>query len=118
MIRDEVTESYITRNPEARQNPRSASIGGTWNLDGGYAVALSLGRTQRAPSVRELYAYGNNLATNSYEVGLVRSRGASPTFPANRPDLIETTRSADLTFRGAGGPVEFEVGVFHQDIDD
>ena len=118
VIRDEVTESYIARNPEARQNPLSASIGGTWNLDGGYAVALSLGRTQRAPSVRELYAYGNNLATNSYEVGLVRSRSASPTFPANRPDLIETTRSADLTFRGAGGPVEFEVGVFHQDIDD
>ncbi|WP_394003230.1 TonB-dependent receptor domain-containing protein [Luteimonas sp. WGS1318] len=118
VLRDEVTLSYTARNPDARQNPFSASVGGTWNIDGGYAVALSLGRTQRAPGVRELYAYGNNLATNSYEVGLVRSRSASPTFPANRPDLIETTRSADLTFRGAGGPVEFEVGVFHQDIND
>ncbi|MDR7191789.1 TonB-dependent receptor domain-containing protein [Luteimonas terrae] len=118
VLRDEVTSTYTARNPEARQNPFSASVGGTWNLDDGYAIALSLGRTQRAPSVRELYAYGNNLATNSYEVGLVRSRGASPTFPANRPDLLETTRSADLTFRRAGGPVEFEVGLFHQDVDD
>lgn len=118
MIEDEVVQNFIKRNPGTKQSPVSASIGANWNIGDGYAVALSLGRTQRAPSVRELYAYGNNLATNSYEVGLARSRSASSSFPESRTDILETTRSADLTFRSVGGPVEFEVGIFHQDIDD
>jgi iron complex outermembrane receptor protein len=118
VIEDEVVESFLTRNPGSRQSPVSASVGANWHLDGGYSLALALGRTQRAPSVRELYAYGNNLATNSYEVGLARSRSASPSFPESRTDVIETTRSVDLTLRGGGDALEFEVGLFQQDIDD
>lgn len=118
VLRDEVVANYITRNPDVRQRPLSVSIGANWTLGDGYSAALSLARTERGPNVRELYAYGNNLATNSYEVGLLRSRSASPTFPANRPELLETTRSADLTFRKVGGPVEYEIGLFHQDIRD
>ncbi|WP_101927651.1 MULTISPECIES: TonB-dependent receptor domain-containing protein [Luteimonas] len=118
VIEEEVVGSFATRNPGSRVNPLSASIGANWNLRDGYSAALSLGRTQRAPSVRELYAYGNNLAANSYEVGLARSRSASPTFPASRTDVLETTRSADLTFRRTGGAVEFELGLFHQDVED
>jgi iron complex outermembrane receptor protein len=118
VIEDEVVQSFIRRNPGTKQRPVSASVGANWNVADGYAIALSLGRTQRAPSVRELYAYGNNLATNSYEVGLARSRSASSSFPESRTDLLETTRSADLTFRGADGAVEYEIGLFHQDIKD
>jgi iron complex outermembrane recepter protein len=118
VLRDESVEAYVKRNPGVKQNPFSASIGARWNLTDDYSAALSLARTERAPSVRELYAYGNNLAANSYEVGLVRSRSASPTFPENRTDLLETTRSADLTFRKTGGTVAFEVGLFYQDVDD
>lgn len=117
-IEDEAVGSFVAKNPGSRVNPLSASIGANWNIGDGYSAAVSLGRTQRAPSVRELYAYGNNLAANSYEVGLARSRSASPTFPESRTDVLETTRSADLTFRKLGGSVEFEVGVFHQDIED
>ena len=118
VLRDEEIESFVAKNPESRVNPLSASIGASWNLQDGYSASLSLARTQRAPSVRELYAYGNNLAANSYEVGLVRSRSASPTFPEGRTDVLETTRSADLTLRKRGGNVEFEIGLFHQDIKD
>ncbi|PBJ81809.1 hypothetical protein CMZ84_14060 [Lysobacteraceae bacterium NML93-0399] len=118
VIRDEELDAFFARNPDSKVSPVSASIGANWRLGGGYSTALSIGRTQRAPSVRELYAYGNNLAANSYEVGLVRSGGVSPTFPSSRPDLLETTRSADLKLRKVGGRVEFEVGVFHQNIDD
>jgi iron complex outermembrane receptor protein len=117
-LEDESVTSFVTRNPGSKVKPFSASVGANWNIGQGYSAALSLGRTQRAPSVRELYAYGNNLAANSYEVGLVRSRSASPTFPEGRTDVLETTRSADLTLRKVGGPVEFEVGVFYQDIED
>lgn len=109
---------FAERNPGAKNNPFSASIGATWNIANGYSAALSLAHTERAPSVRELYAYGNNLATNSYEVGLSQTRRASSAFPVSTTDVMETARSVNLTFRKVGGPFEFEVGLFHQDIED
>lgn len=117
-LTEESVAAFLKKNPPSKVNPFSASIGATWNIADGYSTSLSLGRTQRAPSVRELYAYGNNLAANSYEVGLAKSRSASSTFPESRTDVLETTRSVDLTLRKVGGPIEFEIGLFYQDIED
>lgn len=111
-------ESFRTANPTASHDPFSASLAMTWQIGNGYSAALSLARTERAPNVRELYAYGNNLASNSYEVGLSQTQRASSTFPEARTDVMETAKSINLTFRKTGGPLEFEVGLFHQDIDD
>lgn len=110
--------SYRTANPLSKHDPFSVSIGGVWNIGDGYSAALSLARTERAPNVRELYAYGNNLATNSYEVGLSQTRRMSSRLPPSTTDVMETTKSVDLTFRKTGGAVEFEVGLFYQDVDD
>jgi len=109
---------FRTANPLSKHAPFSASLAMTWRIGDGYSAALSLARTERAPSVRELYAYGNNLATNSYEVGLSQTGRASSSFPEARTDVMETAKSVNLTFRKTGGPIEFEVGLFHQDIDD
>ena len=118
-MKDLYTESFLDENPTARHNPFSASIGATWNIDGGYSAALSLARTERAPNVRELYAQGNNLATNSFELGLARTHWGSATrLPPPTTDVMERAKSANLTFRKAGGPLEFEVGLFYQDVDD
>lgn len=110
--------TYIKSHPGSKVEPFSASIGATWDMGGGYTTAISLARTERAPSVRELYALGNNLATNSYEVGLARTKEASSSFPDRRTDVLETAKSVNLTFRKTGGPLEFEIGLFHQDVDD
>jgi iron complex outermembrane receptor protein len=118
LMRERRIESYHEDSPDSQHNPFSASIGATWNIANGYSAALSLARTERAPNVRELYAYGNNLATNSYEVGLAQSSRASMYFPESRTDVMETAKTVNLTFRKAGGPLEFEVGLFHQDVDD
>ncbi|MXP40814.1 TonB-dependent receptor [Altererythrobacter soli] len=117
-MREDAIKLYARNNPGTKNGPLSASLGATWDLDGGYSVALSLARTERAPNLRELYAYGNNLATNSYEVGLTQSRRASSSFPESRTDVLETARSIDLTVRKRGGPLEFEIGLFRQEIDD
>lgn len=109
---------YRTTNPLSKYDPFSASVSATWNIADGYSAALSLARTQRAPSVRELYAYGNNLATNSYEVGLSQTRRASSQFPLSTTDVIETTQAVNLTFRKTTGATQFEIGLFHQDIED
>ncbi|AKM07906.1 TonB-dependent receptor domain-containing protein [Pelagerythrobacter marensis] len=111
-------ESYHEDSPDSEHNPFSASIGATWNIANGYSAALSLARTERAPNVRELYAYGNNLATNSYELGLLQAHRASSRFPDPRLDVMETAKTVNLTFRKAGGPLEFEIGLYHQDVSD
>lgn len=108
---------HIAANPPEKASPLSASISGTWNFDNGYSIGLSLSRSQRAPTVRELYAQGNNLATNSLEGGLLRANLLSRRFPVYN-DVIETTKAVNLTFRKTAGPTQFELGLFHQDIDD
>lgn len=116
-FRRRAEQNYRTANPLSKHDPFSASLAMTWRIAEGYSAALSLARTQRAPSVRELYAYGNNLATNSYEVGLSQTRRASSQFPLSTTDVMETAKAVNLTIRKTGGPLEFEVGLFYQDIE-
>ena len=113
-----VYEEFAENNIGVEHNPISASFGATWNFSEGYSASLSLARTERAPNVRELYAYGNNLATNSYELGLLTATNASSSFPEPQSDVMETTEAVNLTLRKRGGLFEFEVGLFYQDVDD
>lgn len=112
-------DDYFASNyPASEHNPFSVSASATWNIDAGYSLGLTLARSQRAPNVRELYARGNNLATNSYEVGLARTATISDELPAPVTDLVETNKSVDLTFRKTDGRTRFELGAFYQDVDD
>lgn len=115
-------EGFAISNPERKHRPLSAAIGATWHLGGGYSAALSLARTERAPNMRELFAYGNNLATNSYEMGLLAEwELIDPILAAAgvvRSDVLETSDALNLTLRKEGGPLEFELGLFHQEVDD
>lgn len=115
---DFVTERFHEWNPDSKHNPFSASLGATWNFAAGYSAALTLARSERAPSVRELYAYGNNLATNSYELGLATAHRAHPSFGDPVIDTEETTKSVDLAFRKQSGSTLFEIGLFYQEVDD
>ena len=113
-------DSFIAGNPDRKHNPFSASIGATWNVASGYSVALSLAHTERAPNVRELFADGSSLATNSYEVGLLATGFVENYLPEElfsyEDDVVERSRAVNLTFRKAGGPIEFEIGTFYQDV--
>ena len=115
-------KSFQERNPDRKHNPFSASIGATWNVTDAYSVALSLAHTERAPNVRELFANGSSLATNSYEVGLL----ASSNFVANylpddlfdyEDDVVERAHAVNLTFRKTEGSLNFEIGTFYQDVE-
>ncbi|WP_233503747.1 TonB-dependent receptor domain-containing protein [Sphingomonas psychrotolerans] len=118
VLESEDVERFRTRNPTVRHNPLSASLGATWNVGQGYALALSFGHTQRAPSVRELYARGNNLATNSYELGLAVGNPTLDEAGLSAEDVLETTDAINLTLRRTRGPLKFEVGLFYQNVDD
>ena len=115
---DFVSEIFHENNPDSKHSPFSASLGAIWNFDEGYSAALTLARSERAPSVREIYAYGNNLATNSYELGLATAHRAHPSFGDPVTDVEETTKSVDLAFRKQSGSTLFEIGLFYQEVDD
>ncbi len=123
-LEQEQREYWPESNPDLKHDPFSASFGATWNMRAGYAVALSLAHSERGPSVRELFANGVNLATNSFELGLTQSpadflfEDFPIDFAPSMPDLMEKTNAVNLTFRKAGGPLEFEVGLFYQNISD
>jgi iron complex outermembrane recepter protein len=82
------------------------------------AQAVRLGHAERAPGVRELYARGNNLATNSYELGLAVGNPILGESGLSAEDVLETTDAINMTFRKTGGPLESEVGLFYHDVDD
>lgn len=121
-LEEDVREGFRSRNPHRTHQPLSASVGATWNLGGAVTAALSLARTERAPTMRELFAFGNNLATNSYELGLLADwEFIDPILQesgVHRRDVLERSDTVNLTLRKTGGPVEFEVGLFHQEVDD
>ena len=70
------------------------------------------------PSVRELYARGNNLATNSYELGLAVGNPTLDEAGLSAKDVLETNDAINLTLRRTSGPLNFEVGLFYQNVDD
>ncbi len=123
-VEQEQRDYWPEGNPNLKHNPFSASFGATWNVEAGSSVSLALAHTERGPSVRELFANGVNLATNSYELGLTQSpadflwEDFPIQFAPSAPDLMEKTNSVNLTLRQARGPLQFEVGVFYQDIRD
>ncbi|WP_303758811.1 TonB-dependent receptor domain-containing protein [Sphingobium yanoikuyae] len=118
VLESQDVERFRSRNPTVRHDPFSASLGATLNVGQGYALALSLAHTERAPSVRELYARGNNLATNSYELGLVAEVQGFENRGVSAEDTLESTDAINLTFRKTGGALGFEIGLFYQDVSD
>nr|WP_247714306.1 TonB-dependent receptor [Qipengyuania aerophila] len=120
-IEQDYREGFALSNPDRKHDPFSASVGATWNVSQKYSVALSLAHTERAPNVRELFADGSSLATNSYEVGLLATGFVENYLPDDLFDyedgVLERSRAINLTFRKVGGPFEFEIGAFFQDVD-
>lgn len=114
----EEVDSFLARNPAVKHNPFSASLGGIWNMGQGTSLGLSFGHIERALNVRELYARGNNLATNSYELGLAVDNAIFKEGKRSPADILESTNSVDLTLRKSGGPLDLEIGVFYQDVGD
>ncbi|WP_324699115.1 TonB-dependent receptor domain-containing protein [Novosphingobium sp. RL4] len=101
--------------PSSAHDPFSVSASALWKVADGYSLALSLARSQRAPNVQELYAFGPHFASNTYEIGMVTGR----TFNgmASTENRLETGKSINLTFRKTSGATTFTLGAYHQRVD-
>ncbi len=83
----------------------SLSSGIYWHFLDDTALGLSIGRSQRAPAVEELFANGPHVATNTFELG--------------QSSLdIETANSIDLSFNQERGSWLWNLSLFVNYIED
>lgn len=94
----------LTRWPKREHQPFSASLGASWQFNPGYSISVTAARSQRAPSVQELYARGVHLATNTYEMG------------GSQMD-VETALSLELALRKTEGRTTFSAAAYRYDYD-
>jgi iron complex outermembrane receptor protein len=82
----------------------STSAGALWTIDSGWALALTVARTERNPTAQEWYADGPHAATSAFEIG--------------NTDLgKEKSTAIDLSLRRRTGPVTGAVSLFHTSYD-
>jgi iron complex outermembrane receptor protein len=78
---------------------RSGAFGALWPFVPGYALALNLTRSERAPTATELFADGVHAATSAFELGS-RTLGK------------ESSRAVDFSLRKNAGRFTGSAGVF------
>jgi len=83
-----------------RFTPFSASIGGNYDVGGGWRVGLSASHSERAPSIDELFSKGPH--------------GGSQAFVVGSPDLgIEKSNGVEFTVHHLNGPVHLQASAYY-----
>ena len=105
--------------PEYDFTSLSLSAGANWEYIEGYSVALTLSRSERAPSQQELFSAGQHLATQSYEVGLIFDMDEEGHIEETLKSVNEeVSTNLDITFRKFTGDWGYSVSLFYNQADD
>ncbi len=97
----------------------SLSAGANWEYQEGHSIAVTLSRSERAPSQQELFSAGQHLATQSYEVGLVFDMDEEGHIEENlRSVNEEVSTNLDITFRKFTGSWGYSASFFYNQADD
>ena len=97
----------------------SLSAGANWEYQEGHSIAVTLSRSERAPSQQELFSAGQHLATQSYEVGLVFDMDDEGHIEETLKGVKEeVSTNLDLTFRKFTGDWGYSVSFFYKQADD
>lgn len=91
-------------NVESRDDlTGSASLGFVYDLPRDYSTAISTSYTQRAPNAQELYANGEHLSTETFEVG-------------NQELDVQKSIGIDLSLRKDSGLFKGEINLFYNNF--
>ena len=97
----------------------SLSAGANWEYQEGHSVAVTLSRSERAPSQQELFSAGQHLATQSYEVGLVFDMDEEGHIEETLKGVKEeVSTNLDITFRKFTGSWGYSASFFYNQADD
>jgi len=115
-------EHEIASFAEQKFTPISVSLGAVWDYQQGYNLGASFALSQRAPSSAELFSFGPHIGTHSYEVGamfdLEEEDDEIHVEPSSKTPELETSYSADLTWRKFEGDFGFVVSAFYNHVED
>lgn len=120
---NEEEESGLTRVFESdfKLSPMSVSAGVVWDFAPDYNFAVSISRSERAPSAAELLSFGPHIGAQSYEVGALfelHQEGDESHFELNNSAVaLETANNIDLTLRKHEGEWRWSVNAFFNQID-
>ena len=89
---------------ERRFDAVSVSAGGSVDLGGGFRLALSAARSERAPAAEELFANGAHAATRAFEIGNANFR-------------TERQLGTEAVLRGRGDGWRLELTAFYNHFD-
>ncbi|MDP6880148.1 MAG: TonB-dependent receptor, partial [Alteromonas macleodii] len=97
----------------------SLSAGANWEYQEGHSIAVTLSRSERAPSQQELFSAGQHLATQSYEVGLVFDMDEEGHIEETLKGVKEeVSTNLDITFRKFTGSWGYSASFFYNQADD
>lgn len=97
----------------------SLSAGFNWEYANGNALAVTLSRSERAPSQQELFAAGQHLATRSFEVGLVYQLDDDGDVGDALNDVEkEVSNNLDVTLRKFTGDWGYTFSLFYNKAED
>ena len=97
----------------------SLSAGANWEYQEGHSIAVTLSRSERAPSQQEVFSAGQHLATQSYEVGLVFDMDEEGHIEETLKGVKEeVSTNLDITFRKFTGSWGYSASFFYNQADD
>lgn len=114
---DEEAEEHSSENVKNDFTAASLSAGLVWNFQSGYNWALSVSRSERAPSAAELYSNGAHIATQTYELGLAYALDADGEISQSDSEFNkEIANNIDLTLRKFEGDFSFTFNLFYNKV--
>ncbi|WP_218352330.1 TonB-dependent receptor [Alteromonas lipotrueiana] len=97
----------------------SFSAGANWEYKQGQSMALTVSRSERAPSQQELFSGGAHLSTQTYELGLVFDLDNDGEVGSSLQEVNEeVSTNIDLTFRKYTGSWGYTASFFYNQADD
>lgn len=102
--------------PAYSETSLSLSSGFLWHYLDGYSLGASLSHSARAPSHQELFAAGEHLSTQTYELGLAYQLNGSSSVTLNENIHQEKARNVDLTWRKYRGDSALSVTLFFNQV--
>lgn len=105
--------------PELNYTNLSLSAGINWQYQAGHSLAVSLSRSERAPSHQELFSAGVHLSTQTFDLGAFFEidENQNIVFKQTQP-VEEVATNLDITWRKYTGDWGFTLSAFYNQIDD
>ena len=100
-------QDAVTKQANTRTNHGLLSVsgGGIYSYMQGYEVGMSYNRSERAPTIEELFTLGPHFATNTFEIG-------------DSSLHEEVSNNVDVFWRKTEGRYRFDLTFFYNHIDD